>query len=131
MDNKFDNLFNDFFNNRKRSNGLGDEIGKIIRAIQNFKRNHLIDENLGDAMEAELGPPTLSEEFIEDGLLYNKLVWDTPHGQFVKIVVNNISLEEQLQEALETEDFEKAIVLRDKIKANENNPKGRRNRKSK
>lgn len=132
---------------------INDDIAKIIKAIQNYKTGDtkMLDETFGDAMEQELGAPHEITEFIEDGLMYKKYVWNTPHGQFVKIIVSQESgsydavveqngkkkvkhfpsLQDQLEEALKVEDFEKAIVLRDQIKQNENNPKRRRNPKSK
>ena len=143
MGNKFDDLFNDFFNHRKSlKSHVNDDISKIIKALQNYK-NNMLSETFGEAMEQQLGEPDHIEETIEDGFLFKKLIWDTPKGQFVKIVVMNAvnpdgnpesiedQLKKQLQDALDIENYELAVELRDKIKniKNENNPKRSRNSK--
>lgn len=145
MFNRFDDLFNDFFNRKKmESNPLHEEIKKLIETIANFKK--VEDEaKLEKEIDKELGKPSQIEEHIEGGLLYKKLTWFTPFGHFVKIIVTDAdeaepqpkrptrrvkekSLEEQLKEAVEAENYELAIELRDKIKK-ENKPK--RTRKTK
>ena len=118
----FDDLFNEFFK-RKNANPIHDELKRIIEAMTNFKKIDNIEDNLGD----ELGEPSEVEELIEDGLLFKKLTWNTSHGKFVKIVVSDVqpsdepakelNLEEQLQMAVDSEDYDLAIKLRDQIKA--------------
>ena len=133
MFNSFDDLFNDFFNRKKIvSNPLHEEIKKLIETVANFKKVQN-DAKLEQEIDKELGKPSTIEERIEDGLLYKKLTWFTPYGHFVKIVVSDAeetdyvpkkptrrvkekSLEEQLKEAVEAENYELAIQLRDKIK---------------
>ena len=44
-------------------------------------------EDLDSAITDELGKPDEIQEVTEDGFLFKKMVWNTPHGQFVKIVV--------------------------------------------
>jgi excinuclease UvrABC helicase subunit UvrB len=143
---KFDDLFNDFFNRKKTSNQVNEGINRIISALQNFRQMGF-EENIGNSIEKELGPPNEVEEIVKDGFLYKRHIWNTEHGQFVKVTVQladqNINdlkqektLEEQLQDAVESENYELAIQLRDKIKnlkttTNENNSKRRRNTKSK
>ena len=128
----FDDLFDDFFKKPEEKpnvnpNPISDELKKIIHSITNFKKMSE-DEDLDKAIDDELGEPDEVEEIIEDGFIFKKLVWHTPHGHFVKIVVDQVmgqdfhqstepaTLEEQLQEAVEAEDYPKAIELRDKIK---------------
>ncbi len=136
MGKTFDDLFNEFFNNKKPSQQGQENLGlnKIIEALQNF-RHMGIEENLGNSIEKELGPPDRIEESTEEGYVYKKSVWNTPQGQFVKIATelaetpSETTLDEQLKDALEIEDFETAIILRDKINKlntpkDENNPKG-------
>lgn len=130
----FNDLFDDFFKNKKPGKtNIEDEIAKIISSIQNFKMGRL-DENFGDEMEKDLGEPDeVSELKGKDGYTYRKFVWNTEMGQFVKILViaddqnevtkrplrptaKTLSLQEELDEALATEDFEKAILIRDQMK---------------
>jgi len=128
----FDDLFNDFFNEqpneRKYTNPVHEEIKKLMEALSSFKETEALDaeEMIANKLGINLGEPTSSEEIIEDGLRFTKLTWDTPNGRFVKIVVTDVlagesnvenkkTLDEQLQEAVDNEDYELAIKLRDKI----------------
>lgn len=128
----FDDLFSDFFNEqpneRKHTNPVHEEIKKLMEALSSFKKTEALDaeEMIANKLGINLGEPTSSEEIIEDGLRFTKLTWDTPNGKFVKIVVTDVlageskvedkkTLDEQLQEAVDNEDYELAIKLRDKI----------------
>ena len=128
----FDDLFNDFFNEQpnesKNTSSIHEEIRKLMEALSGFKKTEALDaeEMIANKLGINLGEPTTSEEIIEDGLRFTKLTWDTPNGRFVKIVVTDVlageskvedkkTLDEQLQEAVDNEDYELAIKLRDKI----------------
>ena len=128
MKKTFDELFNDFFNRKKNNlNTDQNDLEKIIGYLMNFKQ---IDaENLLEkSVEAELGEPDIIQETEKNGLTFKKLIWTTPHGNFVKMIVSDSdnekeypkikqkSLEEQLKEAVEFENYELAVELRDKIK---------------
>jgi len=74
----------------------------------------------------KLGDPDKIEFFNEDEVFYEKRTWKTKYGDLVKIIISdepNIrlapkpkkTLQSQLDEAIENEDFEKAVELRDKI----------------
>jgi len=148
MGKTFDDLFNEFFN-RRRSNAtsINDEIQKIIESLMSFKPTNVKTHD--ESVEAELGEPDEIIEHTEMGMNFKKLIWNTPEGRFVKIVVTDVepfpptppppdedpltvkrkkhskSLEQRLKEAVEVEDYELAIELRDEIK------KDRRKRKKK
>ena len=122
----FDDLFNEFFNKKKKTNPLQDEIKKLIESIAQFK-NIKNEAMLEKEIDKELGKPSIIEERIENGLRFKKITWHTPTGSFVKIIVTDVndtsetepttaSLEEQLKEAVESENYELAIQLRDQIK---------------
>lgn len=145
MGKTFDDLFNEFFN-RRRSNttSINDEIQKIIESLMSFKPTNVKTHD--ESVEAELGEPDEIIEHTEMGMNFKKLIWNTPKGRFVKILVTDVepvptpptedpltvgrkkhskSLEQRLKEAVEVEDYELAIELRDEIKKN------RRKRKKK
>jgi len=146
MGKTFDDLFNEFFN-RRRSNttSINDEIQKIIESLMSFQPTKVRTHD--ESVEAELGEPDEIIEHNEMGMNFKKLIWNTPNGRFVKILVTDIepvqtptpsedpltvvrkkhskSLEQRLKEAVEVEDYELAIELRDEIKKN------RRKRKKK
>lgn len=129
----FDDLFNEFFNERAPINPIHNEIKKIIDTLTNYKKTELdvnefgSEEEIANHLGLNLSNPTSTEEHIQDGMKFTKLTWDTPKGKFVKIVVTDVidendsiistekSLEEQLQDAVDNEDFELAIKLRDSI----------------
>jgi hypothetical protein len=147
MGKTFDDLFNEFFN-RRRSNttSINDEIKKIIEALTTFQPAKVKTHD--ESVEAELGEPDEIVEHNEMGMNFKKLIWNTPKGRFVKILVTDVepiptppppgedpltvfrkkhskSLEQRLKEAVEVEDYELAVKLRDEIKKN------RRKRKNK
>lgn len=136
----FDDLFDEFFNRKSSVNPLHDEIKKIIDSLVNFKNPEPqpnpseldTEEAIAKYLGIDMSNPTSTEELIQDGMKFTKLTWETPRGKFVKVVVTDVvdsdtalmstgpkakSLEEQLQEAVDNEDYELAIKLRDKIKA--------------
>ena len=145
MEKSFDDLFEDFFNRRKtvkKEDIPNEERGKthnqiadIIKAIRD-SRTVGLDGDIGTAIEKRLGPPDIEEKFTKDGIDYIKSIWNTEQGQFVKVAASialerepKKSLQERLEEAVEEEDWNLAIILRDRInkeknKQNENNPKG-------
>jgi excinuclease UvrABC helicase subunit UvrB len=137
----FDDLFNEFFNRRRNNNNtsINDEIQKIVQSLMSFKQVNT--EIHDESVEAELGEPDEIIEHIEMGMKFKKLVWNTPQGKFVKIIVTDVepvptpppptedpltinrkkhskSLEQRLKEAVEVEDYELAIKIRDEIKRN-------------
>jgi len=135
---RFDDLFNDFFNKKRmQANPLHEELKKLIETISVFKSIEN-EKKLDEEIDKELGKPTSIETRIDEGVLYKKLTWVTPHGSFVKIIVTDVeeetkkttkSLEEQLKEAVELEEYELAIKIRDKITAS-NKPKKTRKKKT-
>ena len=119
----FDDLFNEFFN-FKRRNGITpiqEEIKRIIDSLSSFNQ---IDQNRMEQYSEELGEPDEIHKHEKNGVIIEKSIWNTPHGQIVKVIVTDKSdkpkeksLEEQLKEAVEAENYELAIKLRDQIKA--------------
>ena len=100
---------------------MEEELKKIIESLTNFSK--VSPEELNDGVY-ELGEPSEIEEIVKDGLQFKKITWDTPKGKYIKIVVSDVdpeeieeekSLQEQLNDAVESEDFELAIKLRDQI----------------
>ena len=147
MGKTFDDLFNEFFNRRRNNTtSINDEIQKIVESLMSFQQVRVKTHD--ESVEAELGEPDEIIEHTEMGMNFKKLVWNTPKGRFVKIVVTDVepiptppppgedpltvvrkkhskSLEQRLKDAVEVEDYELAIELRDEIK------KYRRKRKKK
>lgn len=122
----FDNSFPSSF-----GPSLPEEIKNIIDMVKNFNNNNSpfqnIDGNMEKKMDNKLGKPDKIEFFSEDGLFYEKRTWHTPNGDMVKVIVSDDPtmmppppkaekpLQQQLNEAVENEEFEKAAAIRDKI----------------
>ncbi len=124
MKKTFDDLFDDFIKDDESDSPIKrSDIKKTIETIANFKklnRGDISEEQLG----VELGEPTTTEEYVENGLKYIRMIWKTPEGEFIKIVMTDIlpevipakTLEDLLAEAVAVEDYPRAIKLRDEIK---------------
>jgi hypothetical protein len=150
MGKSFDDLFNEFFNRKPKTN---EEIAKIREEEEKFFENlsNFIQSKKGESLEKmfdqNLGEPDEIENFQDGDLFFERRIWNTPTGQIMKLLVSDDpskfikqtqtqkvskkvvekTLEIQLQEAVEAEDFEKAAQIRDLI----NPPKKRRGRKPK
>ncbi len=141
MDKTFDDLFNEFFKRNKinpedkPTDPIKDEAKKFIDLLTNMSKS--IDENIEKDIDESLGKPDKTEFFDEDGIFYERRTWNTPHGEIVKLIGTDDpsllsmppvtkSLQEQLDEALATEDYEKAAAIRDKM-----NEKPKKTKKSK
>ena len=138
--NLFDDLFNDFIN-PKNKKGKKDvpfisELKNLMDALNNFKT---FDPEEGEEIQSQLGEPDEVQKFTEDGMYFTRLIWNTPHGKFIKVVATNDpdafelptfdkpkSLQEQLDEALEAEDYLLAAKLRDEMNGKTKVRKGRK-----
>jgi excinuclease UvrABC helicase subunit UvrB len=137
MDKNFDDLFNEFFGKKNnlfedRSSKMRDEAKKIIEMLENFsKTNGSIDENIERMMDQNLGVPDEVVNFQDGELFFEKRIWHTPTGDLVKVIVTDkpflnektkptkkVSekpLQQQLDEAVANEEYEKAANIRDLI----------------
>ena len=119
MEKSFDDLFNEFFKNDD-SNETNKKMEMLIKALTTP-----FDIESRKNIEETLGVPDEIESFEDNGLFIRKQIWHTEKGDVIKMVVSDIpfetepkklSLQEQLEEALEKEDYETAAKLRDEIK---------------
>lgn len=133
MDKSFNDLFNEFFkrNNINPDDELNDDLEgtarKIIEMLTNANNIDSFDENLEMEIDKSLGKPDKIEFYNEGDMFFEKRIWSTENGDIVKIIVTDEPtlnmppemerpLEEQLEEAVEAEEFEKAAAIRDLIK---------------
>jgi uncharacterized protein (DUF1697 family) len=119
MEKSFDDLFNEFFKNDD-SNETNKKMEMLIKALTTP-----FDIESRKNIEETLGVPDEIESFKDNGLFIKKEIWHTEKGDVIKMIVSDIpfesetkklSLEEQLEEALDKEDYETAAKLRDEIK---------------
>ena len=127
MDNNFDDLFNEFFKNNQNKNfdeAKNDNIKKLMDMLNDF--GHVSDYNSPTDLDAKLGEPDRIERFEEDGFHFEKRIWNVYGGEIVCVAMLDIpltekptivkTLDEQLEEAIENEDYEIAANIRDAIK---------------
>jgi hypothetical protein len=143
----FDELFNEFFKRNnikpedKISDTLRDEAKKMIDILTKIKNLdediHSIDEEIEKSIDEELGKPDKIEFFNEDNLFYERRIWHTPNGDLIKLLISDDPtlinapkfekpLQEQLDEAVAEENYEKAAAIRDRM-----NPKKKITKKAK
>ena len=121
----FESLFEKYFGKSKPSEVDSDELDSFIEMIE--KLNGLTDSfNLTDGGfdpdEDDLGEPDDIIFFEENGFSFQKTTWDCDGGKIVKVEMlstpidkPNISYKEQLNIAIDSEKYEEAARLRDKI----------------
>ena len=126
---KFDDLFDAFMNNG--GNNKKDENKNLFNDIfDKWSDLNAIDKDLFiDELNETLGKPDKLENYEENGLYYQKQIWNTKHGQVIKTILSDvplikekskkrefkIPLEVQLEAAVKREEYELAAKLRDRI----------------
>ena len=138
---KFDDLFNNFFNGKgnNKPNKINDildglrksmtekeakKLIEIIKGISEESENDT-DEGLNKRIENKLGEPHEIEHSFDGDMYFEKRMWYTEGGVIIKTLMssepfddedNNVSLEEQMAEAVENEDYILAAELKKQIK---------------
>lgn len=132
MSKSFDDLFNDFFkrNNIKPEDKIGDafknQTQKMIDMLTHF-REASEEDSLEKQIDEQFGKPDKIEFYNEGDMFFERRTWHTADGPIVKTIMSDDPtmiripptkqrLEEQLREALENEEYEKAAAIRDELK---------------
>ena len=133
----FDELYDEFFGGDKPkksrrgkkspdSGKLGDEMKRMIESLSNFRQITDADEQF--EIDNEYGPADKVEYFMEDELFFKRSTWSVEDGEIVKLEVSDVpfeedskTLEELLQDALESENYELAAEIRDEMNKNKKN----------
>jgi hypothetical protein len=152
----FDDLFDSFLgknnedeneNNNLHNNEVDDRAKKIIDMINSFKNitangRYSGDElnKLDSELDDKLGKPD-KIVYTQDGDMYiEKRMWFKEHGVIIKRLIKDepfdnqetepeLTLEEQLSEAVKNEDYELAASLRDQIKKAKAKATGRKEKR--
>jgi excinuclease UvrABC helicase subunit UvrB len=110
--------FDDFFTNNENENDDSNEMdelfSKLISLIKDMEEhNNGVENTIFDST------PEKVEKIMLDGVLYEKRTWVDNDVQFIKMTIINEdevkTLEEQLQDAIDIENYEEAARLRDLI----------------
>ena len=133
----FDELYDEFFGGDKPKKSrrskktpdtgkLGDEMRKMIESLSSFRQITDADEQF--EIDNEYGPADRVEYFTEDELFFKRSTWSVEDGEIVKLEVSDVpfeedskTLEELLQDALESENYELAAEIRDEMNKNKKN----------
>lgn len=131
----FDDLFNKFLGkDDENEDFLNSETKRIIDMIDSFKNINPEGtytgaelDKLDDELDDKLGEPDDIEYSTDGEMYFEKRMWYKPLGVIIKTLVSDeplgpikkkaeIPLQEQLEIAVESENYELAAELRDKIK---------------
>lgn len=130
MDNKFNELFDDFFKRNKPDTKISDELKEKIRKISEIlkKNNDTQEQELREV----LGKPDKVEYFNDGDRFFERKTWYNENADdFVELSeckdptlitppIPQKSLQQKLDEAVANESFEKAAAIRDEIKKRKN-----------
>jgi len=131
---KFDDLFNKFFGRKseekkeEKNESFDEAKAKNLKGLIDMlsKFEEISDLGSSKVFDEEMGEPDKIEYYEENGLYFQKKTWNVFGGEMVKIIASDEpikkdsvkkskSLEEQLEEAVANEDYEKAASIRDEI----------------
>lgn len=118
----FDGL-DDLFGGLNNKNKNSEEFKRLIEKMFNM------GESFSFKNESDLGEPTSTTTFTENGYTFQQSVWETENGNIIKVemintpfetsgIKNEITLEKQLELAVAEERYEEAAKIRDEIKKN-------------
>jgi excinuclease UvrABC helicase subunit UvrB len=132
---KFDDLFDAFMNNgdnnkKDENKNLFNDIFDKWSDLNGLDKDLIIDE-----LNETLGEPDKLENYEENGVYFQKQIWNTKHGQVIKTILSDvpfnkekskkreikIPLEVQLETAVKNEEYELAAKLRDRISKRDKN----------
>jgi hypothetical protein len=131
----FDDLFNKFLGrddeNQEFLNAEAKRIIDLIDSFKNIKHDGAYTgeelDKLDDELDDKLGEPDDIEYSTDGEMYFEKRMWYKPQGVIIKTLISDeplgpvekkpeIPLQQQLEKAVELEDYELAAELRDKIK---------------
>tara|TARA_R110001606_G_scaffold130253_2_gene265597 strand:+ start:318 stop:719 length:402 start_codon:yes stop_codon:yes gene_type:complete len=129
----FDELFDKFFNDKGDKN-KSKKIRSLIDRLNSFDD---VNPTRFNPDENELGEPDEVDTYEDNGHTFQRSTWNLKQGSIVKIEIlesnidigfdstvnKKLTLDEKLEIALECENYEEAIIIRDKMKKNKDTNK--------
>lgn len=127
---KFDELFNDFMNDGRNNNNKDESADIMANLFKKLSNLNSFDKNgMMEELNESLGEPDEFKNFEENGVFFQKQIWNTKHGQVIKTIISDVPfakqkseakktrvpLEVQLLNAVKEENYELAAKLRDRI----------------
>jgi hypothetical protein len=114
-------------NNNNKNDIPADIMANLFKKLSNL--NNLDENGIMEGLNESLGEPDGFKNYEENGVFFQKQIWNTKHGQVIKTIISDvpfvkqkieakktrIPLEVQLLSAVKEENYELAAKLRDRI----------------
>jgi hypothetical protein len=101
MSNKFNDLFNEFFeegsNEKPKKNSDADKMTRLLNILSQSKSNNPDIESIKN-IDNTLGEPDFVDYYEEDGFFYKKQIWITKMGRVVKKVMSDVPFRDEHDE---------------------------------
>ncbi len=101
MSNKFNDLFNEFFeegsNEKPKKNSDADKMTRLLNILSQSKSNTPDIESIKD-IDSTLGEPDFIDYYEEDGFFYKKQIWITKMGRVIKKVMSDVPFRDEHDE---------------------------------
>jgi hypothetical protein len=133
MNKTFNELFDDFFKKNKINpsdrlkDSYKDEAKKMIELLSSFNTIPPLDEEMEKELDVTLGIPDEIERYRHNGVLFERRIWHVEKGDVIKIIALQEgekpikSLQEKLDDAIISEEYEIAAAIRDEMNKNTTN----------
>jgi hypothetical protein len=93
MSNKFNELFNEFFeegsNEKPKKNSDAEKMTRLLNILSQSKSNTPDIDSIKD-IDSTLGEPDFVDYYEEDGFFYKKQIWITKMGRVIKKVMSDV-----------------------------------------
>lgn len=98
MSNKFNDLFNEFFeggsNEKPKKNSDIDKMTRLLNILSQSKSDIPDIESIKN-IDSTLGEPDFVDYYEEDGFFYKKQIWITKMGRVVKKVMSDVPFQDE------------------------------------
>lgn len=98
MSNKFNDLFNEFFeegsNEKPKKNSDADKMTRLLNILSQSKSNTPDIDSIKD-IDSTLGEPDFIDYYEENGFFYKKQIWITKMGRVVKKVMSDVPFKDE------------------------------------
>ena len=102
MSNKFNDLFNEFFeegsNEKPKKNSDTEKMARLLKILSQSKANEIPDIDAVKDIDSTLGEPDFVDYYEEDGFFYKKQIWITKMGRVVKKVMSDVPFRDEHDE---------------------------------
>lgn len=98
MSNKFNDLFNEFFeegsNEKPKKNSDTEKMTRLLNILSQSKSNNPDIDSIKN-IDSTLGEPDFIDYYEEDGFFYKKQIWITKMGRVIKKVMSDVPFRDE------------------------------------